>query len=128
MRDDDVRFINRQVAIEDEIEIECPRRIGGGADATEPPFHIEERVKQRARHECRDTSRGGIEESRLVGQSNGSSVVECRHAYGVEVNRKRGDGLAKSPLAVTQVATQSDRDASPGASSYQLPTTNYRPP
>jgi len=122
MRDDDVRFINRHIAIQDEVEIECPRRIGGGANPAELPLYVEERIKQLARHEGGDTSRGGIEESRLVRNSDGSRVVQRRHAHVVEVGRERGNCVAKGALSVTQVATQSDRDASP--SNYQLPTTN----
>ena len=73
------RFMQHEIAVEREVEIERTWAIRDTAHATVAAFDLEQGFKQRAWTEtCRDL-RHGIDEVRLVAKSDGRAAVEGRY-------------------------------------------------
>lgn len=104
MRHHEACFLQNQIGIENQIQIERPWRVRDGTHAAEPAFDLEERVEQIARCQRGDTSCRCIEEARLIRQADGGRVVECRNPEVVDVIVKGNDRSTKGLLAIAQIA------------------------
>lgn len=109
MRNHETGLLDDLVAVEDEIEIECPRRVLGRACSSEAVFHREQRVEERTGRERRCTDGGRVQIAGLGrGNSNGSGVVKGR---GAQVWNKRPQEVERrneGGLPVTEIGAEGD--------------------
>jgi len=110
MWDNESGLVNRQVAIQDQVEVERAGRARIGPLAAEVPFDVEQRTEQIARGEGRCSDDGGVQKARLGTDADGLSVVERRHAQVGDVLAEGGDGVAEDPFAVALIAAERDGD------------------
>jgi hypothetical protein len=105
----EVVFIRDPVAVQDQVEIQSPRRSRVRSFTAEPSFDVEERLKEVAGGQAREACRGGIQKSRLLADTNGIGFVKSRYPELLQVLREGGDGFTEQTLAVTQIAAEGYR-------------------
>ena len=112
MRDDESRHLNHVPTIQNQVEIERPRRADVRTLAAETPLDGPESGKHRGRGERRLANGGRIEEERLRRfDANRFGFVEGRNAEVGDSRREPPDCAAKLVLPVAEVAAEGDRDA-----------------
>src|SRR5207237_2564652 len=124
MRHSKPRLVDDLIACENEVEIECPRRIRARARATVALFDSEKRVEQLARRARRAADARGVQIEGIVFQARAD-----RRRFDQERQREfrkdaadlvsRGEnGLA----SVSKIASEGDRDRT-----FGLPSSALRP-
>ena len=112
MRDDQSRPVNHVPAVQNQIEINGPRRAGIRALAAELPLHGQKAVEHRGCGERRLTDGGRIEKRRLPGIDSGRlGFVKGRDTQVCDGGRESVDGAAKLPFTLAEIAAERDRDA-----------------
>src|SRR3954471_17424291 len=109
MRNYEAGLVDDLVAVEDEIEIECPRRVLGRACSSEAVLDREQRVEERTGRERRRADSGRVQIARLRrGDSNGSRVVKGR---GAQIRNERPQYVERrneGGLPVAEIGAEGD--------------------
>ena len=81
MRDGEPGLVEHLAAVEEKIEIECPRAVlAGNADAPEPALDGEQPVEELARGQSRLELGGSVEIGRLIADSDRLRLAEVETA------------------------------------------------
>ncbi|EXI72899.1 MAG: hypothetical protein AW07_03035 [Candidatus Accumulibacter sp. SK-11] len=79
MRQAELLAVERQLIVEQQVEVECSGRLREIPPATESPLDDEERVEQLLRRKRRAERGNGIDEVGLAADSHRCRAIERRH-------------------------------------------------
>ena len=108
MRDVELQLVDDLIAVQNQIEIERPRRAGVRTLTAEMMFDVEEPGEQCAGRKRRAARRSGVQEARLVAHSHRIGVMEGRDAQIVDRGRQCRQRLAQVALPIAQIAAERD--------------------
>lgn len=112
MRDVEIRLVDDLIAVQNEIEIERPRRAGVRTRTAETMFDLEEPGEQCPGRKRRAARRGGVQEARLVAHAHRIGVMERRDVQVVDRGGQLRQRLAQVSFPIAQIAAKGDRNGS----------------
>jgi hypothetical protein len=111
MRDGQPRRVDDIAAVQDQVEVERPRRVRVRALAPETLLDVEQPRKQRVRVERRRADPRSIEKWRLVAApADRDGVVKGRQPQIRDESAERVGRIVKAALPVSEVAAQGNGD------------------
>jgi len=111
VRHDETRCIDDFVVVQNQIQIECPRRTRVRAFATEALLDVEQRDENLSRRQRRLPHRRGVQENRLIADADRRRVMKARIPERRNVRPNRVKGRAQVGFAIAKVASKRNRDS-----------------
>ena len=112
MRDAQSRLVDLGVSVDEEVEVERPRALGGDAlaDTAEPLLDRQQNAEELARRQRRFQCDRTVEEARLIDVADRRGVDQPGDGHDLDAlgRRKRVDGGAECGLPVAEVRAERD--------------------
>ena len=119
MRHDEIRRFDDVVAVQNQIQVEGPRRTRVGPLAAKSLLDVEQRDEQISRGQASSPPPPPRSESRLFADADRRRVVKARRPQRVDEGAQRFERGAQIAVAIAEIAPECDGDRGNGLYSCQ---------